>query len=55
MFMQVESKMSKQSLDFDATPTSFSIAAFDLGCLTADTFRRCARRADAGAVSERER
>jgi hypothetical protein len=28
MFMQVESKMSKQSLDFDATPALFSIAGF---------------------------
>jgi hypothetical protein len=28
MFMQVESRMSKQSLDFDATPSTFPAAGF---------------------------
>ena len=28
MFMQVESRMSKQSLDFDATPSMFPAAGF---------------------------
>jgi hypothetical protein len=54
MFMQVERRMSKQSLDFGATPVLFPAAGFDLDRLTTDTFHRCARQADAGAVSERE-
>jgi hypothetical protein len=28
MFMQVDSRMSKQSLDFDATPSMFAAAGF---------------------------
>jgi len=28
MFMQIESRMSKRSLDFDATPSMFSATGF---------------------------